>query len=86
VCDVLAIASGSTSGITVERRIAHLWKLREGRVRRWFVYTTLREALEAAGLRSSSGVAAIPAPVQRGTVLVGSPLQCGSTGDCRWSG
>jgi hypothetical protein len=50
VCDVLAIASGSTSGITVERRIAHLWKLREGRVRRWFVYTTLREALEAAGL------------------------------------
>jgi len=50
VFDVLALATGRASGVPVEIRIAHLWELKEGLVRRWIVYPTLDEALEAAGL------------------------------------
>ncbi len=51
VFDVVARATGMGSGIPVERRIAHLWELKEGLVLRWIVYQTLEQALEAAGLR-----------------------------------
>jgi ketosteroid isomerase-like protein len=42
---------GKMSGVPVERREAHLWTLREGKLRRLRVFETKTEALEAAGLR-----------------------------------
>jgi ketosteroid isomerase-like protein len=51
VFEVRARAAGRGSGVPVATRlIAHLWELKEGRVRRWIVYPTLSDALEAAGL------------------------------------
>ncbi len=51
VFEVRASATGRESGIPVQTRlIAHLWELNDGLVRRWIVYPTLAEALEAAGL------------------------------------
>jgi ketosteroid isomerase-like protein len=41
---------GKMSGVSVERREAHLWTLREGKLRRLRVFETKDEALEAAGL------------------------------------
>jgi ketosteroid isomerase-like protein len=42
---------GKLSGVTVERREAHLWTLREGKLLRLRVFETKDEAVEAAGLR-----------------------------------
>ena len=50
VFEVRALATGKESGVPVEGRLAHLWELRNGRVRRWVVYPRLAEALTAAGL------------------------------------
>jgi ketosteroid isomerase-like protein len=51
VFEVRARASGRGSGVPVETRlIAHLWELTGGLVRRWIVYPTLEDALEAASL------------------------------------
>ena len=50
VFEVRALATGKESGVPVQGRLAHLWELKNGRVRRWVVYPTLAEALEAAGL------------------------------------
>ena len=51
VFEVRALATGRESGIPVQTPlIAHLWELKDGLVRRWVVYPTLEEALEAAGL------------------------------------
>ena len=50
VFEVRALAIGKESGVPVQGRLAHLWELKNGRVRRWIVYPTLAEALEAAGL------------------------------------
>lgn len=47
---VRAFATGKGSGVPVDVELAHLWELKEGRVRRWGVHPTFGEALEAAGL------------------------------------
>jgi len=52
VFEVRALATGRGSGVPIEiPRLAHLWELNERLVRRWIVYPTLGEALEAAELR-----------------------------------
>jgi uncharacterized protein len=43
-------ARGKMSGVSVERREAHLWTLQDGKLRRLRVFPTKDEALEAAGL------------------------------------
>ena len=51
VFEVRALATGRESGIPVQTSlIAHVWELKDGLVRRWAVYPTLDEALQAAGL------------------------------------
>jgi ketosteroid isomerase-like protein len=42
---------GRSSGVEVEMRHCHLWTLRNGRVVRWRLFSTRREALEAAGIK-----------------------------------
>src|SRR3954452_9572172 len=44
-------ARGKMSGVNVERREAHLWTLRDGKLWRLRVFPTKDEALEAVGLR-----------------------------------
>ena len=45
------IAEGRTSGIHLERKVAHLWTLEAGRAISIRVYLNQADALEAAGLR-----------------------------------
>ena len=44
------IAEGHSSGIHLEREVAHVWKLEKGRVTSIQAYLDRAEALEAAGL------------------------------------
>jgi ketosteroid isomerase-like protein len=48
---VLFRGRGRGSGIEVEMRHWHVWTLRTGRIVRWRLFSTRREALEAAGLQ-----------------------------------
>jgi len=48
-------ARGKGSGAWVERRWAHVWTLRNGRVVRFEVHLDVDRALEAAGIADSSG-------------------------------
>ena len=48
---VRLIGSGRLSGVPIERRIAHVWQLRDGLLWRGHVYLDPREALEAMGLQ-----------------------------------
>jgi ketosteroid isomerase-like protein len=41
---------GKRSGIKVDMLLWHMWRLREGKVVRWWLRPSKREALEAAGL------------------------------------
>jgi hypothetical protein len=43
-------ARGKTSGVDVDAPGWHVWTVRSGKVVRWLVFGTEREALEAAGL------------------------------------
>ena len=45
------IAEGRTSGVHLEREVAHLWTIEAGRATGIRVYLNQDEALEAAGLR-----------------------------------
>ena len=45
------IAEGGSSGIHLEREVAHLWAVERGRATSVRVYLNQAEALEAAGLR-----------------------------------
>jgi uncharacterized protein len=45
------VAEGSSSGIHLEREVAHLWTVEEGRATSIRVYLNQADALEAAGLR-----------------------------------
>ena len=45
------IAEGGSSGIHLEREVAHLWKVERGRATSIRVYLNRTDALEAAGLR-----------------------------------
>jgi ketosteroid isomerase-like protein len=46
-----AVGRGKGSGITVERRNAHLWTVRDRKAVRLEIFPEPAEALEAAGLR-----------------------------------
>jgi ketosteroid isomerase-like protein len=48
---VHARARGRESQVDVSLRLGHLWKLKDRRVVRWAAYSTVDEALAAAGLR-----------------------------------
>jgi ketosteroid isomerase-like protein len=48
---VRVVARGGASGVSLDRRTAHIWTLREGRVTRCAVYLDRSEALAAAGLQ-----------------------------------
>jgi ketosteroid isomerase-like protein len=50
VAAVLITAKGRQTAIAVEQRIAQVWTIREGRALRVRSYTSLSEALDAAGL------------------------------------
>ena len=51
VFEVRALATGRGSGVLTEiPQFAHLWELKDGLVRRWYVYKTVKEALAAAGM------------------------------------
>ena len=45
------IGEARTSGVHLERDVAHVWTLKEGRVTGIQAYLDREEALEAAGLR-----------------------------------
>ncbi len=45
------IAEGRSSGVHLERKVAHLWTVKGGRATSIRVYLSQAEALEAAGLR-----------------------------------
>jgi uncharacterized protein len=47
---VHAYGRGRRSGVPVDMREAHLWTVREGKLRRLQTFATRAEALEAAGL------------------------------------
>jgi ketosteroid isomerase-like protein len=44
------VAQGAASGVRLDREVAHVWKISEGRAARVTVYLDVDEALEAAGL------------------------------------
>lgn len=45
------VAAGGTSGVRLDRKVAHLWSLRDGRATSIEVYLDRAEAFEALGLR-----------------------------------
>lgn len=51
VAFVRVLARGGSSGVTLDRKTAHVWTLRDRRVTRCEVYLDRSEALEAVGLR-----------------------------------
>ena len=50
VVRVRQVGRGRSSGMSVEERIAHLWRLQDGRATELRIYSTMSQALEAAGL------------------------------------
>lgn len=48
---VRVVARGGSSGISLDRKTAHVWTLRDGRVLRCEVYLDRSAAIEAVGLR-----------------------------------
>ncbi len=50
VAVVRLTAKGRQTEIAVEQRLAQVWTVRDGKIRRAYAYTSLAEAFEAAGL------------------------------------
>jgi ketosteroid isomerase-like protein len=48
---VRVVAEGGASGVTTERKTAHVWTVRHGRLSSIQIYRDRAEALEAVGLR-----------------------------------
>jgi uncharacterized protein len=48
---VRIVAEGGASGVPVDREVAHVWSVRDGKASTASVYLDRAEALEAAGLR-----------------------------------
>lgn len=48
---VRIVAEGGASGVPVDREVAHVWSVRDGKASRASVHLDRSEALEAAGLR-----------------------------------
>jgi ketosteroid isomerase-like protein len=51
VADISMHGRGRGSGAPVEMRLAQIWTFKEGRAARMVVYSDVRKAFEAAGLR-----------------------------------
>jgi uncharacterized protein len=53
VVPIYTAGHGRASGIRVERRVVHIWTIRNGKATRFRVYESRQQALEALGLDES---------------------------------